>query len=315
VARATAEVVEPPPPPATITVETPIEGQVFDADLRIKGTIQPPTANLRMILDGYLDHIANPVVDRITGAWEIDLKVSDLEVGLKPHTLAFYDLADQVGTLTWRFQTNVVFDPVITSVDDPAGDDTGPAGTYLHPSHATFLHQDDVTNLTVLSAATTMKLVFTMRDLTTTWNPKNGFDHVAFSVFFELPGLSGATVLPLLQASAPAGFTWSLWQSTYGWGNVMYRSDGASATQPGALAIAPRIDVDAAGKKVTFTYNKAAYGLASWSGVRIWATTWDIDGISGAYRSLSPAGELYNYGGGAPTDPYVMDAVGPVAIP
>jgi glycosidase len=314
VARATATVVAPPPPAATITVSTPIDGQTFSDDVTISGTVSPATTRIRMVLDGFVDRVVSPTV-AADGSWSILLPVSGFEVGLQRHTLAFYDVADQVATPTARFSSNVVFNPVVTSVDDPAGDDKGPGGTYRYPSDATFKHQNDLTNGTILAAATTMKLVFTMADLTTTWNPQNGFDHVAFTIFFEVPGQGGATVLPLLHASAPPGFTWRFAQTTYGWSNLMHTSSGASATDPGALGTSPTISVDAAARAITFTYNRNAYGLSSWSGVRIYATTWDIDGLSGGYRTLSPAGEQYNYGGGAATDPYIMDAWGPVAIP
>lgn len=314
VARATGTVVIPPPPAATITVDTPIQGQVFTDDVTITGRVSPATARTTLVLDGYVDRISSPIIQP-DGTFSMVLRVSSFDVGRQDHTLAFYDIADKVATPTWRFTSDVAFDPVVTSVDDPAGDDVGPAGTYRYPTDATFGHQQDVTNLTVLSSPATMKLVFTMADHSTSWNPQNGFDHVAFTIFFELPGAAGATVLPLIQATAPAGFTWRLSQTTYGWSNVMHTSAGATATDPGALSTAPRIEVDPAARTITFTYSRSSYGLASWSGVRVYATTWDIDGLAGAYRTLSPAGEQYNYGGGAPTDPYVMDSVGPVAIP
>ena len=314
VARATSTVVPPTPPPVTITVTDPVAGQVFTTDVTLHGTVTPATTSLRMVLDGFVDKIYRPTV-AADGSWSVVLPVSGLEIGQHEHTLAFYAPVEQVATPTVRFQSNVVFDPVITSVDDPPGDDKGPAGTYTYPSNPTFTHQGDVLNMTVQSAATTMKLVFRMADVTTSWSPSNGFDHVAFTLFFELPGQTGATVLPLLQAQAPSGFTWKLAQATYGWGNLMHGSAGASATDQGALAKAPRIDVNLAAKTVTFTYNRNDYGLSTWSGVRIYATTWDIDGLSGSYRTLSPAGEAYNFGGGAATDPLNLDRVGPVAIP
>ena len=45
--------------------------------------------------------------------------------------------------------------------------------------------------------------------------------------------MAGATVLPLLAASAPAGFTWSLDQMTYGWAQRDVQSTGATATAYG----------------------------------------------------------------------------------
>ena len=51
-----------------------------------------------------------------------------------------------------------------------------------------------------------------------------------------------------------------------------------------------------------FTYNRNDYGLASWSGVQVYVTTWDIDGIgasSGRSRRTAASGAT---GGGAPPD-------------
>ncbi|MBK9516617.1 MAG: alpha-amylase [Anaeromyxobacter sp.] len=315
VLRATGAVVAPPPPPVTITVTTPVEGQVFSGDVTLTGTVSPPTTRIRLVIDGYVDRIATPTV-AADGSFSIVLPVSTYAVGVVQHTLAFYALAERVATPTVRFTSDVVFDPVVTEVADPAGDDTGPSGTYRYPGDATFAtgRYGDVTGLTIQAATTTLKLVFHMADLSTVWNPGNGFDHVSFNVFFEVPGFGGATVLPLMDAAAPAGFTWKFNQTTYGFANVMNTSSGASATEPGALGRAPKVAVDLAAGTITFTYNRADYGLATWSGVRVYATTWDIDGLGGLRRALTLAGGPWEFGGAA-GGPLIMDSVGPVAIP
>ncbi len=315
VARATGAVVAPPAPTVTITVATPVAGQTFSGDVTITGTVSPATLRPRLVVDGFVDRVSIPTV-AADGSFSIVLPVSTFAVGVAEHSLAFYALAEKVATPTVRFTSNVVFDPVITRVSDPAGDDTGPSGGYLYPADPTFAtgRYNDVTGLEIQAAATTLKLIFTLADFSTVWNPGNGFDHVAFNVFFEVPGFAGATVLPLMDASAPAGFTWKFNQTTYGFGNVMNTSSGASATEPGALGRAPKVSADGAAQTVTFTYNRADYGLASWSGVRVYATTWDIDGLSGNRRALTLTGGPWEYAGAA-GGPLIMDSVGPVAIP
>ncbi len=331
VLRATGATVTPPTPAATITIDTPIQGQVFTGDVTITGRVSPVTARVALVLDGYVDRITMPTV-QADGTFSILLRVSGFDVGRQDHTLAFYDATDQVATPTWRFTSDVVFAPVITDFADPAGDDTGPTGSYLYPGDPTYagLHLNDLTNLEVQAAATTMKLVFTLADFSTVWKPQDGFDHVAFSIFFELPGKTGATVLPLLSASAPPGFTWKLNQTSYGWSTLMHTDAGATDAASGALARAPRVSADPIAKTVTFTYSRSDYGLASWSGVRIYATTWDIDGLGGGFRPLvgPPATpgvntQEWSYAGGAlplgadgqSAGPKIMDAIGPVAIP
>ena len=71
----------------------------------------------------------------------------------------------------------------------------------------------------------------------------------------------------------------------------------------------------AASRTVIFEYQAATFGLADWHGVRIYVTTWDFDGIDARYRPLSEAGGQWSMGGGAETDPYIMDDAGPILIP
>jgi hypothetical protein len=155
-----------------------------------------------------------------------------------------------------------------------------------------------------------MNIVLTMADFSTVWNPPNGFDHVAFNIYFSLPGQAGATsVMPLLSASTPAGFQWSLNQFSYGWDNVMYTSTGATADAYGGTSIPPAVSADANARTVTFSYDRNNYGLSTWSGVGIYIATWDFDGIGAAFRPLTRDGGQWMMGGGPP--PYTQDTTDP----
>jgi glycosidase len=318
VVRATSTVVAPPPPPATITVSTPVDGQTFTTDTTINGVVSPPDTKVAMIIDGQAS-VPYPVApDPVTGAFSVLLPITDFNLGTATHTLAFYSVASNVATPIWTFTSDVAFNPVVTLFDDPVGDDAGPTGTYLYPTDSTFGHQQDLVGLKVEADAIHLRLTVRMADWSTAWAPANGFDHVAFNLFFEVPGVTGATVLPLLDASAPPGFSWRFDQKTYGWGHNVFSSTGATATAPGTPARAPALAVDPASKSVIFTYNKRDFGVGSWSGVRIYVTTWDIDGIQNVYRPIDDVGGQWTYrsgqAGGAPY-PKIMDSIGPVAIP
>ena len=318
VVRASASVVAPPPPPATITVDTLIEGQTFTADLTVTGTVSPASTNVAMIIDGQADVRYQVTKDPAgSGAFSVLLPLTDFDLGVAKHTLAFYSVSSDVATPIWTFTSEVAFNPVTTLFTDLAGDDTGPTGTYLYPTDSTFGHQQDLTRLMVEADAIHLRLTVTTADWSNVWKPANGFDHVAFNLFFEVPGVAGATVLPLLDGSTPAGFTWRFDQKTYGWGHNLFSSTGATATSPGTPARAPKLAIDAPGRSVIFTYNKRDFGLASWSGVRLYLTTWDIDGIQNVYRPIDDLGGQWTYGGGAAagTSPKIMDSIGPVAIP
>ena len=56
-----------------------------------------------------------------------------------------------------------------------------------------------------------------MHKVTASWNPPNGFDHVAFTLYFSQPGRSdGTEEMPLQQARLPDGTRWSPASSTAG---------------------------------------------------------------------------------------------------
>jgi hypothetical protein len=171
----------------------------------------------------------------------------------------------------------------------------------------------DITNVKVEVGATTMNINLTMADFSTVWNPPNGYDHVAFNIYFSLPGQSGATsVMPKLSGATPAGFQWSLNQFSYGWDTVMYTSTGATADSYGGTSTPPTVKADSNAKTVTFTYDRNNYGLASWSGVKIYIATWDFDGIGAVFRPLTKDGGQWRMGGGP--GPYTPDQTDPTVL-
>jgi hypothetical protein len=188
----------------------------------------------------------------------------------------------------------------------------------------------DVKQVKLEVGATTLNVNLTMADLTSVWNPRNGFDHVYFNIYFSVPGQSdAATVMPKLGARVPEGFAWSFNQFSGGFDNVMYTSRGATADAYGSTSIAPTIRVDATAKTVIFTYDRNNFGVPSWSGVKLYIATWDFDGIGAVFRPLTKDGGQWRMGGGGPpftadttdpgilysADPKVMDDVTVISIP
>jgi len=303
------------PPPATITLTTPVEGQTFTGDLTLEGTVTPPTTALSLLVDDYLDG-AKPVTVAADGSFAVTLDTSRFPLGESAHTLTLY--APEVGVAGPRpaFTTDIPFDGVILEGEDPVGDDTGPAGTYFYPSDPTFGHQTDIEGWRVEAGAVTMTLRLRMREITTTWNPGQGFDHVAFSVFLDLPDREGLTFLPRLFADAPDGFAWDIGVLAQGWGNNAFGIEGATpdawgASNPGA----PRAQVDPVTRTVSFPFDGQRLGVASWTGVKVYVSTWDWDGIEARYRLLFPEGGTWAFGGGAEDDPHVMDDLPVIEIP
>lgn len=313
----TAETVTPPAPSATITVTTPIAGEVFSEDTAVEGVVDPPTTALVMVVDDRLAG-ATPVEVDASGAFTAVLPISTFPYGDTPHTVTFYAAAAGVASERFAFTSSTVFDGQILTFDDPVGDDAGPLGTYTYPTDASFASNAsmDIERLVVEAGATTLRLRFTMGDHSVVWNPSNGFDHVAFTIYFDVPGADGITLLPKINGQAPEGFAWDFTHFAFGWANAAYKAEGASETSwGGAVPGRPSIAVAAASRTITFEYDAARFGLSTWEGVSVYATTWDFDGIDNIYRPLTPAGGPWSVGGGEPTDPLIMDDLGPIAIP
>lgn len=206
---------------------------------------------------------------------------------------------------------------VRADVADPIGDDRGPNGQYAYPSDAGWgdNRQMDLRRVRVSESKGALQLDLEMASITTAWNPANGFDHVAFTVFIELPGQGGgATVMPLQNASLPAGMRWHLRLRVGGWSNALFSPVGASATNEGTtVRPAASVQVDRDAKRVRLTLPASALGrLPSLSGAKIYVTTWDYDG---GYRALRPQAQPYAMGGGAADGARVMDDSAVIVLP
>jgi hypothetical protein len=312
IARPTGQTTTPPAPAATITVTTPIAGQTFREDTTFRGTVTPPATRLQMVLDGSLAAPTDVTVAG-DGTWSVTLPVSSFPTGSFQHDVAFYAPEVKVATPSARFTTEVVFVGETHTFSDPAGDDRGPNGLYTYPADQTFRRQMDLREVKLEVGVTTMNLNLTMTDVTSVWNPRHGFDHVYFNIYFGVPGgAEPQTAMPRLSGRVPEGFAWHFNQFSGGFDNVMYTSRGASATQYGSPSVAPTVRVDAGQKTIIFTYDRNHFGVPSWSGVKIYVSTWDFDGIGAVFRPLTKDGGQWRMGGGGP--PYTPDATDPSVL-
>jgi hypothetical protein len=173
----------------------------------------------------------------------------------------------------------------------------------------------DLRRVQAWGAGGALRLDLTMAGLSSSWNPPNGFDHLALTIYIELPGRDdGSAVMPLQDAMLPPGMRWHRRLRVHGWSNALFTSKGATATNEGTpAAAAAALSVDAAQRRISLTLPAAALGGASLAGVRILVTTWDYDG---GYRALAPQAQGHVIGGGdAATDPRVMDESAVIVLP
>lgn len=297
-----------------ILVDTPLDGQTFTGPIAIRGRAAG-LRNLSMVFDDRLAMtIRVPVAT--DGTFSTTVALDRYEYGVSDHTITFYSRNDTVVSARSVFTVDRVFDGQTIPVPDVLGDDQGPNGQYRYPTDATFSHQMDIESLTVLAGGPTLILRFVMAEISTVWAPANGFDHVSFNIYFDLPGSDGLTVLPKIDANAPADFAWDYTHFVFGFGQALHSKDGASATEMGLpVPGAPRIKVDKQTRQIELTYDGADFGVADWVGTGLYVTTWDFDGLDARYRDVSDAGGQWVMGGAAPGSPRIMDDVGPVLIP
>ncbi|MEO8101512.1 MAG: alpha-amylase family glycosyl hydrolase [Betaproteobacteria bacterium] len=288
-------------------------------DFPVSGTARGTNA-FRLVIDGDLAgaQMITPAPDR-TWAASVDTGRM-LDASVHHSVVAWAESSAGMpaavsATRAFRVERNWT---LLAEAMDPAGDDRGPRGTYIYPTDATWgvNRQMDIRHLKVSGAGGAMKIDVTMNKITTFWNPQNGFDHVAFTLFIEVPGRDGgATLMPLQNGVLPAGMRWHYRLRAHGWSNALFAADGASATQEGTL-VTPAADIraDAALNTVTFILPASALGqLKTLSGVKLYVTTWDYDG---GYRALSPDAQHGSIGGGHPqTDPRVMDDTPVIILP
>jgi hypothetical protein len=130
----------------------------------------------------------------------------------------------------------------------------------------------DLRRVRVATAGGALRLDLGMARLTQSWNPANGFDHVAFTVYIQLPGRDdGATVMPLQHAGLPEGMRWHLRLRVHGWSNALFSHEGASAAQEGTpVAPGAGIEVDARTDTVSLVLPASVLGrLPALAGTRI----------------------------------------------
>ena len=294
-------------PPTTAKLAlAPVTPRGGDGETRVQGTAAG-TALLRVVVDGDIA-AAREVRPDAEGRWSAVIDTGAMIDPDVEHVVVAWDGA--TGSVSERRSFRVERKwTVLADVDDPIGDDTGPGGRYRYPADPGWnAHQGDIEHVRVSAAGGALQVALRMRAITTPWNPPNGFDHVAFTLFLHLPGQSGgARAMPLQHAQLPQGMRWHLRVRANGWSNALFAPEGASADNEGRVVMpGANLRVDAATRTVTFTLPAAALGTREFAGAKLHVTTWDYDG---GYRPLQPQAGPHAFGGGTGGDPRVMDAV------
>ena len=304
VVAASAQITLDTTPSTTVTGNFRVGGHASDASL------------LTLVVDGTLAR-AQRVQPEPDGHWQAEVDTADMVDPALRHTVVAWNEATHTVSERRAFTVQRQWQ-LLADAADPAGDDHGPNGRYRYPTDAGWgdNRQMDLRRIQAFGSGGALRLDLTTAKLTTLWNPPNGFDHVAFTVFIELPGAAaGSRVMPFQNGSLPPGMQWQRRLRVHGWSSALFDDAGASAFNEGtAIAGAAQIRVDAARNTVSLVLPASALGgMKSLSGVKIYVTTWDYDA---GYRALARELQSHGLGGGDPeTDPRVMDDSPVIVLP
>lgn len=297
-----------PPAPAVLTLDALPSGNMEESFL-VQGHA-PGSASVQVVVDGDLASARTATTDA-RGHWQSRVDIGSMIDPAVDHGLVAWDASRGLASARRGFKASPRWNTLV-EVDDPSGDDAGPEGRYRYPSDPAYRVQRplDIERVRVQGAEGAMKIDLHMHDVLEAWNPANGFDHVAFVVFVQIPGKQGgARSMPLQNSVLPDGMEWNYRLRTHGWTNALFSSDGASSTTEGTPVVpAANIQADTAANTVTLTLPASALGgITSLSGVKLYVATWDYDG---GFRTLAPGLSSNSFSGGdGKVDPLVMDDV------
>ncbi|WP_298441815.1 alpha-amylase family glycosyl hydrolase [uncultured Ferrimonas sp.] len=274
-----------PLPQHPLTQATRLRGQLAQADV----------SSLQLLFDGAPATLQELAVDD-DGHFELRLPVTDL--GLSQHRFNLLQPGSGAVSPSVHYRTELRQPSLQVQVLDPSNDGFGLDGSYRNPTHANSGQQREILSAKAEAAGSVLRLTLTMAELSNGWQPSNGFDNLALSLFFDLSaqrGPSQVTALPQLNAQWPQG--WHIGHSVYGWGSSLFRANPAQPQQRGELVSpAATINTDPAQQQITLSYDAAAFDITQWDGVAIHISSWDRSG-EGELRPLAAQPGPWAFGG------------------
>ena len=283
-----------------IDIDPMDEQSVFADDFVLSGQVNAGETALQLIINGDADRPTGFSADA-TGRWNITVPVGDL--GTATNFLQVF--APGSNTLSERlfYKTSVNVAAFSATTEDAANDAFGPDGSYQNQLHPDSSRQREIEKVDVRGAGRNLEVTLTMAEVTDVWLPPNGFDNVAITTFIDLLDQEGATVLPLMNGTMPAGEEWDLAHFATGWITYMYRAAGATADLHGEkLGVAPVVTGSSTDRTIKFMYEGAKIGVENWSGARLYVTTWDST-AEGVYVDITPEPSEWFFGADDPDGP------------
>jgi glycosidase len=273
---------------------------------RVSGDAMPGSA-WQLLLDGRLDQ-AREIRANTAGRWQTDIDLRGFIDPKTEHHLQLWQADSQTLGAARTFRVDADWKPAGRSIDPPK-DDHGPHARTVYPLDPAWRKQRpaDLREIALATSGNALQIDITLASHVHDWQAPMGFDHLALTVFIELPERDGGQrVMPLQQGELPDSMRWHYRLRLHGWSNVLFAAEGADSAHEGRL-ITPgaRLQVDASQARWRIEIPGAAIGNPdTLRGAKVWINTWDYDG---GYRPLRDAAGGAHFGG-HPQDAKWMDA-------
>lgn len=276
--------------------------------LRVLGHAEPGQ-RLALVQDGEIARAIALTADA-RGRIEHRLDVRSLSDPRVQHRLQLWDAESGRASAVQTFQVEPQWQR-LAQASDPIGDDHGPEGRYVLPQDPGWQARGllDLRAATLEASGGSLRIEVELGGLSQDWNPANGFDRMALTLYLSLPDhREGARVLPLQSDSLPDGRRWHRRLRVHGWSNLLTSHRGADAQSEGEALGAAIVEVLPEQSRLRLSLPARLLGEPTdFAGARLLITTWDYDA---GYRRLTPEGGQMAFGGGdGRRDPLWMDAL------
>lgn len=291
--------------------------KVFKEDFLLTGKVQDLNNPFYLVIDDKLTSKIKITPDK-KGNWQEKISLSRFSFGTSKHKIVLYSPTQSLASETLTFQTMVPVRGNKISVSDPTGDDKGLNNSYITPTHESYKGQQDIKNIEVIPYGSNLQITMTMGDVTDVWLPPNGFDHVLFHIFIDLPNVDGRKDLAVLNAPAPEGFEWNYVAYLAGWHNILYGAESASSTSFGTITTpTPTVVVNKENNTITVQFSPDSLGNPkTLEGAKIYISTWDNNGSEGGHRVITKNGGPFDFGGSDdPEATLIIDDTKVITIP
>ena len=263
-----------------------------------------------------MDSVVNKAIPVVRDGhhWRVNVDTSSMTDASLVHRLIAWNRETLQTSPSLQFRAANPWQRLSTAAD-PVGDDAGPFARYTYPSGTAWegVRTADIQALHVSRAGNRLRVEIDMREISTAWNPANGFDHVSLQLYLDVPGVDGLRTAASMEqrTDLPQGMQWNRALRVHGWSNGLYQvGDKGSVT---GLSESAKVSVDKRKARITLEFSPESLGSPqSLNGLRLWLNTWDFDG---RLRPLTSTATSGSFGGGqSDTDPLWMDSLGPIEI-